>query len=89
MPRCSHDWRPLIAAAAPTDSDKRLAFAFSLSISRLDGYDKCAKCGRLSWITNSRARRRVLVSPLYADRIEKHAAEFDEWAKNLELTPVR
>jgi hypothetical protein len=78
--KCVHEWSPLITAVPPTEPDARLAFGFALSMSHLAGYDRCGKCRRLSWITNSRARRRTLVS-CDTTHIEKRAADFDQWAK--------
>lgn len=75
MPRCKHTWGPLVAIdPAPMTPDTRLTVSFSLAMSRLDGYDRCTACGRLSWIRNSRAQRRSLVSIDTTD-IERRAAE--------------
>lgn len=84
MPRCEHDWQPLIQAKAPTEEGARLRFAFSLELMRLAHYDRCTKCGRLSHITKF-ARRRSLVSNEWThQRLLERAAQFEEWAKKNE-----
>lgn len=82
MKRCQHDWQPLIPRPIVVAEGEKLAVAFSLQLSRLDGYDRCALCGRLSWITKTRWRNRKLIScPEIAGRIQQRADDFLKWVE--------
>jgi len=63
----------------PTEPGPRLAFAFALALSGLHRYDRCTKCGRISWLAKSWRHPRKLVS-VDTSRLEQRAAEFEEWA---------
>ena len=81
MKRCQHTWGPLVVIdPAPMTKDTKLTVGFALGMSGLDRYDRCSGCGRLSYIRNSRALRRSMVSIDTTD-IERRAAEMSTWAK--------
>ena len=87
MPRYCHEWTTLITLPV-IPPDKRLIVAFGVGLSRLDVYDRCRCCGRLSFITKSRWRRRKLVSS-DTTGILRRAAELQEWiAKELLPRPA-
>lgn len=79
MTHCHHHWQPLVTIPEGLDRTARMRVVFGLHLQHLDGYDRCSLCGRVSWITNSRARRRKLVSRDMTGLIER-AAEFEQWA---------
>jgi len=73
MKRCDHDWRPLIQPA------KDPVEVFALALRRLAEFDRCAKCGRLSFFTHSRRTRRVFVTQSSQERILERATQFAAW----------
>ncbi len=79
--KCTHDWKPLVQIdTSAMTRETQIGVAFSFSLARLNRYDRCAKCGRLSYIRNSRARGRSLLS-IDTTSIETRAAEFLAWAE--------
>jgi hypothetical protein len=91
MKRCEHDWLPLVTATPPpkTDEGARLRFGFALGMSGLVRYDRCTKCGRLSWITKYRRKRSLVSCEFTAKRLIESAAEFDQWAKSEQANEER
>lgn len=84
MTRCAHSWRPLLVLPAEIPKEKRLVVAFAVWLSRLERYDHCDLCGRLSYIRKSRAQRRTLIScPESESRTRKAAAETQAWIDRL------
>jgi len=78
--RCEHDWLPLVTATPPKEPGARLRFGFALALSHIDRYDRCTKCGRISYLANSRRAPRRMLS-CDTSRLVQQAQEFDEWAK--------
>lgn len=83
--RCNHTWSPLIRLPDAMTPDQRLSIGFAVALSRLDSYDRCQLCGRLSHITKSRWRRRKLLS-CDTTTIEQRAAELQEWIGKQQTT---
>jgi hypothetical protein len=76
--RCNHQWEPLVTIdPAGMTKDEAFAVAFMLGLQHLDSYDRCSLCGRISWLTRSRFRRRKLVSRDTSNLLQR-AKQFEQ-----------
>src|ERR1700730_8709842 len=76
--RCKHDWQPLVTATPDTDNAVRL----SILIQRLHEYERCIRCGRLSYRAKSHAAPRRLCGEWLTRRISDRLREHEEWARD-------
>jgi hypothetical protein len=69
---------PLVKLPRDIPEGKGLAIGFAVGLSHLYRYDRCTRCGRLSYIAASRFHRRKMVS-CDTSPIERRAADLQEW----------
>ncbi len=88
MKRCKHSWQPLIPRPIVVAKENELAVAFALQLQRLDHYDRCSKCGRISWITKTRNRNRNLMLDDFVAGVQRRADEFLDWVETMKSPPL-